>query len=65
MSKSYDAVIIGAGIIGAAIGYELSKRGKRTLNVEMLAGLGLRLDLQLLRHHPCLLFHARRLCDGL
>ena len=35
MSKSHDAVIIGAGIIGAAIGYDLSKRGRRTLNVEM------------------------------
>ena len=40
MSKNYDAVIIGAGIIGAAIGYELSKRGKRTVNVEMLPASG-------------------------
>ena len=40
MSKSCDAVIIGAGIIGAAIGYELSKRGKKTLNVEMLPASG-------------------------
>ena len=65
MSKGYDAVIIGAGIIGAAIGYELSKRGRRTLNVDMLAGRGLRIDLQLLRHHPRLLLDARRLRDGL
>ena len=40
MSKGYDAVIIGAGIIGAAIGYELSKRGWRTLNVDMLPAAG-------------------------
>lgn len=40
MSKGYDAIIIGAGIIGTAIGYELSKRGKRTLNVEMLPASG-------------------------
>ena len=34
--NNYDVIIIGAGIIGAAIGYELNKRGRRTLNVEML-----------------------------
>lgn len=27
--SSYDAIIIGAGVIGAAIGYELSKTGRR------------------------------------
>ena len=40
MSKGCDAIIIGAGIIGAAIGYELSKRGRRTLNVDMLPAAG-------------------------
>jgi sarcosine oxidase subunit beta len=40
MNKEYDAIIIGAGIIGAAIGYELSKRGQRTLNVDMLPASG-------------------------
>ena len=40
MSQSYDAVIIGAGIIGAAIGYELAKRGRKTLNVDMLPTAG-------------------------
>ena len=40
MTKNYDAIIIGAGIIGAAIGYELSKKGRRTLNVEMLPAAG-------------------------
>ncbi|MDH3538189.1 MAG: FAD-binding oxidoreductase, partial [Gammaproteobacteria bacterium] len=38
--NTYDAVIIGAGIIGAAIGYELSKKGHRTLNVDMLPAAG-------------------------
>ena len=40
MSEKYDAVIIGAGIIGAAIAYELSKQGKKTLNVDMLPAAG-------------------------
>ena len=40
MTKNYDAIIIGAGIIGAAVGYELSKKGRRTLNVEMLPAAG-------------------------
>lgn len=34
MSQSYDVVIIGAGIIGAAIATELSRRGMRTLNID-------------------------------
>ncbi|MCP4388569.1 MAG: FAD-binding oxidoreductase, partial [Gammaproteobacteria bacterium] len=38
--KTYDAVIIGAGIIGAAIGYELAKKGHRTLNLDMLPAAG-------------------------
>ncbi len=42
MSESYDAIIIGAGVIGAAIGFELAKVGWRTLNVDKLpeAGFG-------------------------
>jgi hypothetical protein len=39
-NNNYDVVIIGAGIIGAAIGYELAKKGRRTLNVEMLPAAG-------------------------
>ena len=30
MSHSYDAIIIGAGISGAAIAYELSKKDNKT-----------------------------------
>ena len=40
MSKGYDAVIVGAGIIGAALGYELSRHGRRTLNVDKLPASG-------------------------
>lgn len=36
----YDAVIIGAGVIGAAMGFELSRRGWRTLNVDKLPAAG-------------------------
>lgn len=40
MSESYDAVIIGAGVIGAAIGMEMSRAGYRTLNVDALPAAG-------------------------
>ncbi len=38
--ERYDAVIVGAGIIGANIGFELSKAGYRTLNVDKLPAAG-------------------------
>jgi len=41
MTKKYDAIVIGAGIIGACVGFELAKRGKQVLNVDKLAGSGL------------------------
>jgi sarcosine oxidase subunit beta len=40
MSNTYDAVIIGAGVIGAATAFELAKQGRRTLNVDMLPAAG-------------------------
>jgi len=40
MSQRFDAVIIGAGIIGAATGFELAKLGYRTLNVDRLPAAG-------------------------
>jgi sarcosine oxidase subunit beta len=40
MGKRYDAIIVGAGIIGAATAYELAKRGRRTLNVDKLPAAG-------------------------
>ncbi len=36
----YDAVIIGAGVIGSAVGFELARRGQRTLNVDKLPAAG-------------------------
>jgi len=40
MTQKYDAIIIGAGISGAAIAYELSKKGYKTLNVDKLEAAG-------------------------
>jgi len=40
MSKKYDTIVIGAGIIGACVGFELAKRGKKVLNVDKLSGAG-------------------------
>ena len=34
MNKNFDAIIIGAGVIGSAISFELSKRGWKTVNVD-------------------------------
>ena len=40
MGERYDAVIIGAGIIGAAVGLELARAGRRTLNIDTLPAAG-------------------------
>ena len=40
MAERYDAIIIGAGIIGACIGHALAKRGWRTLNLDRLPAAG-------------------------
>jgi hypothetical protein len=40
MTGTFDAIIIGTGISGAAIAYELSKKGYRTINVDRLAAAG-------------------------
>jgi len=40
MSERYDAIVIGAGVIGAAVGFELSKKGYKTLNVDKLSAAG-------------------------
>ena len=34
MNETYDAIIIGAGVIGSAINFELSKKGWKTLNID-------------------------------
>jgi sarcosine oxidase subunit beta len=38
--NNYDAIIIGAGIIGNCISFELAKKGYKTLNVDKLSGSG-------------------------
>lgn len=40
MNQKYDAIIIGAGIMGGAIAFELSKRGVKTLNIDKLPTAG-------------------------
>ncbi len=40
MSERYDAVIIGTGILGTPIGFELAKKGWKTLNVDTLPAAG-------------------------
>ena len=40
MSETYDAIVIGAGVIGAAIGLELARSGRRVLNVDRLPAAG-------------------------
>ena len=39
-STKYDAIIIGAGIIGNSIAYELALKGKKTLSIDKLGGSG-------------------------
>ena len=41
MNKKYDAIIIGAGVIGCPIAYELAKMGYKTLNVDKLSDAGM------------------------
>ena len=38
--RKYDAIIIGAGIIGANLGFEMSKAGYETLNLDKLPAAG-------------------------
>ena len=40
MNKKYDAIIVGAGIIGCCIAFELAKKGYKTLNVDKLPAAG-------------------------
>ena len=40
MNKKYNAIIIGAGIIGSPIAYELCKMGNKTLNIDKLPAAG-------------------------
>jgi sarcosine oxidase subunit beta len=40
MEKKYDAIVVGAGIIGCCIGFELLKKGYKTLNIDKLPAAG-------------------------
>lgn len=40
MVKSYDAIVIGAGIIGTSVSFELAKLGWKTLNLDKLPAAG-------------------------
>lgn len=40
MAEKFDAIIIGAGIIGTCIAFELSKKGFRTLNIDKNPAVG-------------------------
>ena len=40
MTKNYDAIIIGSGVIGCPIAYELAKMGYKTLSVDKLSDAG-------------------------
>ena len=40
MSENYDAIIIGAGVIGCCVAFELAKKGYKTLNVDRLSAAG-------------------------
>ena len=40
MADKYDAIVIGAGVIGAAVGLELARKGRRTLNLDALPAHG-------------------------
>ena len=40
MAEQFDAIIIGAGIIGASIGLELARLGWKTLNLDRLPAAG-------------------------
>jgi sarcosine oxidase subunit beta len=40
MNKKYDVIIVGAGIIGAAIAFEMAKLGSKTVNIDKQPAAG-------------------------
>jgi len=40
MNKKADAIIVGAGVIGSSVAFELAKRGYKTLNIDKLPTSG-------------------------
>ena len=41
MNRKADAIIVGAGVIGSAVAFELAKMGFKTLNIDKLPTSGL------------------------
>ena len=41
MNNRFDAIIIGSGIIGCCVAYEMVKKGYKTLNVDKLGAAGM------------------------
>ncbi|NNF53787.1 MAG: FAD-binding oxidoreductase [Acidimicrobiales bacterium] len=39
-ASSFEAIVIGAGVIGSGVAFELSRRGLRTLSIDKLGGAG-------------------------
>ena len=64
MNKAYDAIIIGAGIIGASIAFELAKKVLRDTQRRQTWGGWSRFYRQHLRRHPDALLTPRRHGDG-
>ena len=40
MTQTADAVVIGTGVIGAAVAYELAQTGLRVVAIDRLGGVG-------------------------
>ena len=40
MNRTADSIIVGAGVIGSAVAFELAKRGYKTLNIDKLPTSG-------------------------
>ena len=40
MNRTADAIIVGAGVIGYSVAFELAKRGYKTLNIDKLPTSG-------------------------
>ena len=64
MGEKVDAIIIGAGVIGAATAFELCQAGLQDAEHRQAAVGQLRADLQLVRDRACPLLVARRRRDG-
>lgn len=58
MKKAYDVVIIGGGITGCALAFELAKRGRKDVLLVEREYLHLWSDRALRRRHPAAMGHG-------